>query len=329
MIRQLGSPDLDRSSRLFESQTEVDDLQQINLALSRTLLGTGPETFQFIKELGKGAYGTVFQFKHLPTDRNIVVKSIKKQPYNLLQPYLVQNEIAILKYLAPNCRDYILCFLDQTEDQDYYYILTEFLGTYITLDNYIKNYQPKWDLVINLLEGLRLIYNQGVAHRDIKPENIMVEIGPDDIPTDKIKYIDFGLSCMITPCTPAIAGTPIYMAPESFTVQRRSLVDIQKMDFWSLGLVIFEMTMGVPYHKALFREQIEQLPQKEKEEVMRDYKAAFEFNFHFVKKMPNPMPDVLMRQQIGASFYADVVMNLTYMDTSLRNIPTVTFEREF
>jgi serine/threonine protein kinase len=99
-----------------------------------------------------------------------------------------------------------------------------------------------------LSSALHHIHTCGVLHRDIKPENILLTVR--GIP----KLIDFGiayicpdttsLSTMI--CTNA-SGTRLYSAPELFTL---SHAHGPAADFWSLGVVLYEMLfLTPPYHR--------------------------------------------------------------------------------
>jgi serine/threonine protein kinase len=79
-------------------------------------------------------------------------------------------------------------------------------------------------------------HGAGIVHRDIKPSNIMVTR------EGTVKLIDFGLAGQIDQDfnTPALFGTPHYMAPEQMTGE---LVG-KKIDLFALGHVAFEMLTG-------------------------------------------------------------------------------------
>ena len=75
-------------------------------------------------------------------------------------------------------------------------------------------------LTIQLINGLQYIHSKNVVHRDIKPENVFLTDSLD------IKYGDFGISFVshrqivkahYEENTPTIAGTRLYMSPESFS----------------------------------------------------------------------------------------------------------------
>merc|ERR1711912_212650 len=74
-------------------------------------------------------------------------------------------------------------------------------------------------------------------HRDLKPENIMLDV------RGYIKLIDFGTAKQLGQeyaKTYTVVGTPYYMAPEIIRKTGYSLI----ADFWSLGVILFEMVCG-------------------------------------------------------------------------------------
>jgi serine/threonine protein kinase len=62
-----------------------------------------------------------------------------------------------------------------------------------------------------ILQTLNYCHKRGVCHRDLKPENLIIS---EDL--EKVKIIDFGLSCKVDPTIDAskVEGTLLYLAPE-------------------------------------------------------------------------------------------------------------------
>ena len=89
----------------------------------------------------------------------------------------------------------------------------------------------------DICAALVLCHQKGILHRDIKPENIFINADGN------FKLGDFGVSRILSAAPTAVAstgiGTPEYAAPEQFTGRHDKRVDI-----YSLGLVLYELTNG-------------------------------------------------------------------------------------
>jgi serine/threonine protein kinase len=87
-----------------------------------------------------------------------------------------------------------------------------------------------------ILKGISVCHGLGWIHRDLKGDNILINS------SGQIKIADFGSAApAITPHKSTI-GTPHWMAPE---IIRGRIYD-HKVDIWSLGIMLYEMTQGAP-----------------------------------------------------------------------------------
>ena len=81
---------------------------------------------------------------------------------------------------------------------------------------------------------MEYLHSLGVAYRDLKPENLL--IGSDG----HLKITDFGFAKKIKDKTFTLCGTPEYLAPEIIM----SCGHNQGVDWWALGILLFEMLAG-------------------------------------------------------------------------------------
>ncbi|XP_023293055.2 eIF-2-alpha kinase GCN2 [Lucilia cuprina] len=125
-------------------------------------------------------------------------------------------------------------------------------------DNLYQNSDRLWRLFREIAEGLSHIHQQGIIHRDLKPVNIFLDSH------DQIKIGDFGLATTsflalqanseqhnnhnhnshITSTEDGTGtgkvGTTLYVAPELTGNASKSTYN-QKVDMYTLGIILFEM----------------------------------------------------------------------------------------
>jgi len=103
-----------------------------------------------------------------------------------------------------------------------------------------------------ILLALECLHLNNIIYRDLKPENVLVD------QEGHIKLTDFGLS-KIRKNEQEVAytfcGTPEYLAPEVIVGQGHS----KYVDYWSLGLIIFEMISGINPFKIKNRTKMEKM----------------------------------------------------------------------
>ena len=246
--------------QLPEIAQAKEQMKQMLVTYEKTKKAFDRTKFGKFTEIGSGSFSkayTTIQDEGKQTAKTIVIKQmVKTEPIEIN----ILKEVEILSYLQNVCDKYVLCFIDFMEDEKYFYILTEYLGNYITLSQFIKESSPTkmgpvslTKIIENLKTGLDFCHQHGIAHRDVKPANIMI-----DPKTLSIKYIDFGSSCHNEVCFDQdIVGSPVYMAPEFFLSYRDpryhacphphamrpplGLSDWIRADYWSLGVTIIEI----------------------------------------------------------------------------------------
>lgn len=96
-----------------------------------------------------------------------------------------------------------------------------------------------------LIKAIAYIHSLDIVHRDLKIDNILVN---RDL---KVKLIDFGFSRQLPRENYMLydfCGTPHYIAPE--VIHREGYFG-KPADIWSLGIVIYKMTVGTFPFKGL------------------------------------------------------------------------------
>uniref|UniRef100_A0A8C5AMD9 non-specific serine/threonine protein kinase n=1 Tax=Gadus morhua TaxID=8049 RepID=A0A8C5AMD9_GADMO len=200
-----------------------------------------PSQFHLLKVLGQGSYGKVFLVRKIRgADRGhlYAMKVLRKATLKVRDRVRSKMERDIL---AEVNHPFIvkLHYAFQTEGK--LYLILDFLrgGDLFTrlskevmfTEEDVKFYLAELALALDHLHSLGIIY------RDLKPENILLD---ED---GHIKITDFGLSKEAIENDKraySFCGTIEYMAPE--VVNRRG--HTQSADWWSFGVLMFEMLTG-------------------------------------------------------------------------------------
>lgn len=191
--------------RVLEHLREVADLPDLS--------GT---RYSFLRELGRGGMGVVYEVFDQQLHRRVALKVLAAAaPDRLLDEARV---VAQLEHpgVVP------LFDAGRLPDDRVYYTMKLVEGA--RLDDYARGEEPLSDrlrIFQKICEAIAFAHSRGVLHRDLKPANIMVG------PFGEVVVMDWGIG---------VAGTPHYRAPE----QSASVAEPigPAADIYSLGAVL-------------------------------------------------------------------------------------------
>ncbi|MDX8401344.1 MAG: serine/threonine-protein kinase, partial [Mariprofundaceae bacterium] len=216
-------------------------------AMSTLLLTGGAKPtlgrYEIIRELGKGAMGTVYLGRDPKINREVAIKTMalsqefeEDELKEVKERFFREAETAG-RLTHPN----IVTIYDAGEEHDLAYIAMEFLDgadlSAFTKPGKLFPPQAVLKIVGKVAEALNYAHAQGVVHRDIKPANIMM------LKNKTIKVTDFGIARITASSktkTGVVLGTPSYMSPEQLSGKH---VD-GRSDLFSLGVMLYEMLTG-------------------------------------------------------------------------------------
>jgi eukaryotic-like serine/threonine-protein kinase len=199
--------------------------------------------YEIVDTLGRGNMGDVFLARDPMIDRLLAIKTRRfdlvyedKDLEFVIDKFFEEARIAG-KLIHPG----IVTVFDVGRDGDQCFIAMELLeGDTLASFNREANLLPlpKVAELIQLVSTtLDFAHSHDVIHRDIKPANLMFT------KDRRIKIADFGIATVARTYRTGdlqIIGTPSYMSPE----QTKGLELTPQTDFFSLGVVFFELLVG-------------------------------------------------------------------------------------
>jgi len=191
-----------------------------------------------LEVLGTGTFGKVRLCRHITSKKHYCMKILSKAKiYKLKQVEHINNEKNVLKGIS---HPFIVKLYRTFKDEHSLYFLLEFipggeLFNYIRKAGRLPN-QVARTYAAEIVLAFEHLHSKSIVYRDLKPENLLLDA------TGHIKLTDFGFAKAIKDRTYSMCGTPEYIAPEIILNKGHGTA----VDWWSLGVLIFEMLSGVP-----------------------------------------------------------------------------------
>ena len=232
---------LDIKDYLFgnQSKTEIDSSKNTTQIKPKFKnIKVNKDDFDIIKVIGRGYIGKVYLVKYKKNGKYYAMKMMRKD--QILSEELKDNILLEKNILMEAQCDFILSlsFFYQTPERMYF--ITPFLQggdlyhklktDFIFYEDLVKFYSAQ------IAIALQYLHDFGIVYRDLKPENILLD---ED---GYIKLCDFGASVKLhgTEKDFNFAGSPEYASPEMISYQGHTAMT----DWWSLGILIYEMLYG-------------------------------------------------------------------------------------
>lgn len=200
--------------------------------------------FEIMKELGKGAFASVFKCKRIKDGNIYAMKRVNFWNMNSKERDNALNEIRILASVQhPNIIGYKESFYD--EKTKTLNIIMDFADEG-DLDSKVKTHQKNktmfpeteiWSYLIQMLQGMKALHSAKIMHRDLKAANVFVQSGV-------LKLGDLNVSKLIKKQENkhTQTGTPYYASPEVWSDKPYDY----KCDIWSVGCIIYELCCFKP-----------------------------------------------------------------------------------
>ncbi|KAI7868916.1 kinase-like domain-containing protein [Spinellus fusiger] len=226
------------------------------------------DDFEIIRPLAHGLFGTVSVVRSRLDGQVYAMKVLSKDP--LLQQQekaFSMEERLVLSHPQSSCWMPVLHAAFQ--DVDNLYLVMEYAGggdLFSVLDrkeNLVLNEEEAKFYLAETILAVDSLHRLGYVHRDIKPQNILIDHH------GHVKLADFGSCIPIDHCTKipptASVGTCDYVSPEVLASQQGNVTYGTEVDWWSVGIVLYEVLQENPpfytqdsesetYRKIVFHE---------------------------------------------------------------------------
>ena len=214
------------------------------MSLDRRAMESALPGYEIGRELGRGAFGLVFEGRHVQLDRKVAIKQLPRALGT--DPTARQRFLTESRTVAALQHPHIVPVYDFVERDGLHLLVMEHLGGGSLTERAAAAPLPTGEacaIVVAVASALQHAHERGVLHRDVKPDNVLFTDG------GVAKLADFGIAKLAEQparltMTGTVVGTPAYMAPEVALGEEAG----PAADIYSLGVVLYELlAQRLPY----------------------------------------------------------------------------------
>jgi len=196
------------------------------------------EDFDLQETIGVGSYSRVRLCRNKSTGQLVAIKIFKKQ--DILHMQQVEHIFSEKSVLIRLEHPFIVKFVSSFQDVLHLYLAMELviggeLFSHLRNSGRFSN-ETSRNYAAQVTLALSYLHGQDIIYRDLKPENLLLD------EKGYIKMVDFGFAKELKDRTWTLCGTPEYLAPEVIQSKGHG----KAADWWSLGILVYEMLAGYP-----------------------------------------------------------------------------------
>lgn len=196
---------------------------------------------KLVRVLGKGAFGKVYLVRCKKNNIKYALKCIRKE--KVIASRLTEHVIREKEVMEHLQSPFLVSLASSFQDTSHLYMMMQLVEGGELFSYLAERDSPLTEAEARfyggcVVLGLEELQNAGIAWRDLKPENILLDLAGYAMLTDFgfAKVIERGKRSF------TLCGTPEYLAPETVLQAGHT----HAVDYWALGILIFEMVAGKP-----------------------------------------------------------------------------------
>jgi len=188
--------------------------------------------------VGTGTFGRVIVVRERHTKQFYALKIMSiAEVLRLKQTEHVKNEKEILMQIN---HPFIINLHWTCHNDKFLYMLLDYVNggeLFSYLRNAVKfSNDAAVFYAAEIISALDYLHSQSIIYRDLKPENLLLDR------EGHVRLCDFGFAKKVYDRTWTLCGTPEYLAPEIIVGKGHH----KAVDYWALGILIYEMLVGYP-----------------------------------------------------------------------------------
>ncbi len=209
------------------------------------------DRYELGEVLGEGGYGVVFRALDRQSGAPVAVKVLHDEKESEVVRERMVREAHTMRQLAGTCAVGVHDLAVTSAGK--LYLVMELLEGHDLKEHLSEVKTPLSVAELDHLLGpvaatLSAAHGLGIIHRDLKPGNIFVQ---HDARGSRTRLLDFGLAksadWVRLTATGVMPGSPVYMAPESWSGNGQD----QRVDVYGFGVVLYRVLTGeLPFPDA-------------------------------------------------------------------------------
>lgn len=193
--------------------------------------------YEIRQTLGTGSFGRVRLVVKKNSKECFALKILKK--HDILRLKQVDHVFAEYTILRTLSHPFLVALVGSAQDDRFLYFCLEYVqgGELFTYLRTIGKLMPMHAQVYaaQIVSMFEYMHSLNIVYRDLKPENLLIAAD------GYLKLTDFGFAKVVTGRTYTLCGTPEYLAPEILLNKGHG----KAVDWWTLGIIIYEMLAGI------------------------------------------------------------------------------------